>query len=114
MVLSKRLSCSCQHNRSDAMPTDHELRSERPLRLEKSQARVIECLSGTAWITAYAQFDDCVLRSGERYTIPNDGLVLVEAVGSGRIRVHGTAAPRPALLRWLHRHRPHTLITRNT
>ena len=114
MVLSKRLSCSCQHNRSDAMPTDHELRSERPLRLEKSQARVIECLSGTAWITAYAQFDDCVLRSGERYTIPNDGLVLVEAVGSGRIRVHGTAAPRPALLRWLHRHRPQTLITRNT
>ena len=96
------------------MPTDHELRSERPLRLEKSQARVIECLSGTAWITAYAQFDDCVLRSGERYTIPNDGLVLVEAVGSGRIRVHETATPRPALLRWLHRHRPQTLITRNT
>ena len=41
-------------------------------------------------------------------------LVLVEAVGSGRIRVHGSSAPRPALLRWLHRHRPQTLITRNT
>ena len=96
------------------MHTDHELRSERPLRLEQAHASVIECLSGTAWITAYAQFDDCVLRSGERYTIPNDGLVLVEAVGSGRIRVHGSSAPRPALLRWLHRHRPQTLITRNT
>lgn len=114
MVHRKRLSCSCQHNRSDAMHTDHELRSERPLRLEKAHARVIECLSGTAWITAYAQFDDCVLRSGERYTIPNDGLVLVEAVGSGRIRVHSMAAPRPALLRWLNLARPHTLNTRNT
>jgi hypothetical protein len=96
------------------MHTDHELPSERPLRLEQAHARVIECLSGMAWITAYAQFDDCVLRSGERYTIPNDGLVLVEAVGSGRIRVHATPAPRPVLLRWLHRHRPQTLITRNT
>ncbi|SDA77276.1 MULTISPECIES: DUF2917 domain-containing protein [unclassified Janthinobacterium] len=96
------------------MQTDHELRNERPLRLEKARAKVIECLSGTAWITAYAQFEDCVLRSGERYTIPNDGLVLVEAVGSGRIRVHGTAAPRPALLRWLNLALPHPLNTRNT
>ncbi|PLY40074.1 hypothetical protein CSZ94_22935 [Janthinobacterium sp. ROICE36] len=114
MVQDKRLSCSCQHNRSDAMHTDHELCSERPLRLEKSHAKVIECLSGMAWITAYAQFDDCVLRSGERYTIPNDGLVLVEAVGSGHIRVHGTAAPRPTLLRWRNLALPHTLNTRNT
>jgi hypothetical protein len=96
------------------MHTDHELRSERPLRLENAHASVIECLSGTAWITAYAQFEDCLLRSGERYTIPNAGLVLVEAVGSGRIRVHGSAAPRPTLLRWLHLALPDTLNTRNT
>ena len=96
------------------MQTDHELGGAQPLRLEKAHSAVIECLSGTAWITAYAQFDDCVLRSGERYTIPNDGLVLVEAVGSGRIRVHARPAPRPALLRWLNLALPHTLNTRNT
>ena len=28
--------------------------------------------------------------------------------------VHGTAAPRPTLLRWLNLALPHTLITRNT
>ena len=96
------------------MHTDHELRPQQPLRLEKAEHAVIECLHGTAWITAYAEFDDCVLRSGERYTIPNGGLVLVEAVGSGRIRVHAPAAHRPALLRWLHLALPHTLMTRHT
>lgn len=79
------------------MATEHDLHSNRPLRLEHACAGVIECLEGRAWITAYAQFDDTVLQAGQRYTIPNDGLGLVEAVGSGRIRVHA-AAPRHA--RW--------------
>ena len=96
------------------MHTDHELRPQQPLRLEKAEHAVIECLHGTAWITAYAQFEDCVLRSGERYTIPNDGLLLVEAVGSGRIRVHAPAAQRSTLRRWLHRRGTQTLISRNT
>lgn len=96
------------------MHTDHDLRPQQPLRLEKAEHAVIECLQGTAWITAYAQFDDCVLRSGERYTIPNGGLVLVEAVDSGRIRVHAPAAPRPTLRRRLQLALPRTFITRNT
>lgn len=77
------------------MATEHVLHSNRPLRLEHASAGVIECLEGRAWITAYAQFNDTVLQAGQCYTIPNDGLVLVEAVGSGRIRVHA-AAPRHA------------------
>lgn len=96
------------------MHTDHELRPQQPLRLEKAGMAVIECLHGTAWITAYAQFDDCVLRSGERYTIPNGGLVLVEAVGSGRIRVHRAAVHRPAWLSWLHALHPAPFNTRNS
>ena len=79
------------------MATEHDLPSNRPLRLEHASAGVIECLEGRAWITAYAELDDTVLQPGQRYTIPNDGLVLVEAVGSGRIRVHA-AAPRH--IRW--------------
>ena len=79
------------------MATEHDLHSNRPLRLEHVSAHVIECVAGRAWITAYARFNDTVLQAGQRYTIPNDGLVLVEAVGSGRIRVHA-AAPRHA--RW--------------
>ena len=99
------------------MHTDHELRPQQPLRLEKAGRAVIECLHGTAWITAYAQLDDCVLRSGERYTVPNGGLVLVEAVGSGSIRVHGAAPTRRAwrrLLAWPAITSMNTRNTRNT
>ena len=81
------------------MATEHVLHSNRPLRLEHASAGVIECLEGRAWITAYAEFDDTVLEAGQRYTIPNDGLVLVEAVGSGRIRFHA-AAPQRARAWW--------------
>ena len=76
------------------MPTDHDLQLDTPLRLEHASAGVIECLAGRARITAYAEFNDIVLQAGQRYTIPNDGLVLVEAVGSGRIRVHAAAPQR--------------------
>ena len=92
------------------MPTEHDLQLDTPLRLEHASAGVIECLEGRAWITAYDQFDDTVLQPGQRYTIPNDGLVLVEAVGSGRIRVHA-AAPRRA---WWALHIPTLLSTRTT
>ena len=96
------------------MHTDHELRPQQPLRLEKADRAVIECLHGTAWITAYAEFDDCVLRSGERYTIPNGGLVLVEAVGSGGIRVHAAAAQHAVWQRLLAGIFPTLMTTRNT
>ncbi len=82
------------------MPTEHDLQQlDIPLRLEHASAGVIECLEGRAWITAYAEFHDTVLQPGQRYTIPNDGLVLVEAVGSGRIRIHA-AAPQRARAWW--------------
>ena len=92
------------------MPTEHDLQRDTPLRLEHASAGVIECLEGRAWITAYAEFDDTVLEAGQRYTIPNDGLVLVEAVGSGRIRVHA-AAPQRA---WWALHIPTLLSTGTT
>lgn len=92
------------------MPTEHDLQLETPLRLEHASAGVIECLEGRAWITAYAEFHDTVLQPGQRYTIPNDGLVLVEAVDSGRIRFHA-AAPQRA---WWTLHIPTLLSTRTT
>ncbi|WP_176461162.1 DUF2917 domain-containing protein [Janthinobacterium sp. PC23-8] len=92
------------------MATEHDLHSNMPLRLEHAGAGVIECIEGRAWVTAYAEFADTVLQAGQRYTIPNHGLVLVEAVGSGRIRVHA-AAPRRA---WWALHIPTLLSTRTT
>ncbi|MGV7210338.1 DUF2917 domain-containing protein [Oxalobacteraceae bacterium A2-2] len=53
------------------------------MRLERAAGRRIECLSGTAWITAYGLRTDIMLRAGQSFEVPNNGLTLVEAVGSG-------------------------------
>ncbi len=76
--------------------TEYELRENQPLRLEKAYQGVVECLSGKVWLTAYGQANDILLRPGSRYTIPNHGLILVEAIGNGRIRFHpATQARQP-------------------
>ncbi|WP_292931673.1 DUF2917 domain-containing protein [Noviherbaspirillum sp.] len=64
-----------------------ELHENHPLRLVEAAGRRIHCVSGIAWITAYGHATDVFLRPGETYTVPNDGLVLAEAVGESRIRV---------------------------
>jgi hypothetical protein len=70
---------------------EYQLTPNRPLRLEQAGGQTVECLEGTAWITAYGQHADFMLRSGQEFVVPNDGLTLVEAVGGGRIRVGGAA-----------------------
>ena len=67
-------------------------------RIAHAAGRYIECLDGTAWITAYNQKTDFVLRQGKSFEVPNDGLMLVEAVGAGVVRVRLPAA-RPSRLR---------------
>jgi hypothetical protein len=69
---------------------EYKLSSDQPLRLEDAAGRVVEGVSGVTWITAYGQHMDFILRPGQRFVVPNDGLTLVEALGCSRIRV---AAP---------------------
>ncbi|MES2263242.1 MAG: DUF2917 domain-containing protein [Pseudomonadota bacterium] len=69
---------------------EYTLRSDQPLRLEDADGRVVEGVSGTTWITAYGQKTDFMLRPGQRFVVPNDGLTLIEAIGCSRVRV---AAP---------------------
>lgn len=70
---------------------EYTLSSDTPLRLEDAGGRVVEALSGVTWITAYGQATDFLLRPGQRFVVPNDGLTLVDAIGSSRIRL--AAAP---------------------
>jgi hypothetical protein len=65
----------------------YKLTENHPLRLVHAAGRHIDCLSGTAWITAYDQHTDFMLRAGQSFEIPNDGLTLIEAVGTGRVQV---------------------------
>jgi hypothetical protein len=76
---------------------EYRLTENHPLRLAHAAGHHIECLDGTAWITAYGQQTDFVLRRGQSFEVPNDGLMLVEAVGSGAVRVR---LPTPPASRW--------------
>lgn len=69
---------------------EYTLSSDTPLRLEDAGGRVLEGVTGVTWITAYGQATDFLLRPGQRFVVPNDGLTLVDAIGSSRIRL---AAP---------------------
>ena len=50
------------------------------------------CLEGTAWLTAYGEHIDFMLRRGQWFEVPNDGLILIEAAGAGVVRVRLPAA----------------------
>jgi hypothetical protein len=66
---------------------EYRLTENHPLRIAHAAGRRIECLDGTAWITAYGEHTDFMLRQGQSFTVPNDGLMLIDAVGSGVVRV---------------------------
>lgn len=73
---------------SDLPQGEIHLFSNRPLRLNKARGLRIACVSGTIWITIAGQQEDIFLRPGEQHTLRNNGLALVEAIGSGSIRLH--------------------------
>jgi hypothetical protein len=86
---------------------EYRLTQDHPLRIAHAAGRWIECLDGTAWITAYGENTDFMLRQGQSFEVPNDGLMLIDAVGSGvvRVRLPSGSEDRPAqphrLERWL-------------
>ncbi|NRR28736.1 DUF2917 domain-containing protein [Oxalobacteraceae bacterium] len=75
--------------------SEYRLSDTQPLRLTHALGRLIECLSGTAWITVQGQSTDFFLRAGQVFEIPGDGLTLIEAVGASRIRVSQAGGGMP-------------------
>lgn len=73
---------------------EYRLSTNQPLRLEDAGGRVVEGVSGMTWITAYGQHTDFMLREGQTFVVPNDGLTLVEAIGCSRVRVAAPAEQR--------------------
>jgi hypothetical protein len=63
------------------------LRENYLLRLAKVKHGRVKCVSGLALITAYNQLSDVELRPGEVFTVPNQGLILIEAIGACRLRI---------------------------
>lgn len=50
-----------------------------PLRLIRARGREVTCERGCVWITAPGELDDVFLFPGQAWTIPANGLVLIEA-----------------------------------
>ena len=79
---------------------EYRLTQDYPLRIAHAAGRRIECLDGTAWITAYGEATDFMLRAGQSFEVPNDGLMLIDAACSKpvRVRLLASAAPSPTHL----------------
>ncbi len=56
------------------------LQPNRPQRLDAARHAELHVESGTVWITASGAAADLFLSAGERYCVPREGMVLVEAV----------------------------------
>jgi hypothetical protein len=63
------------------------LQPGQPLRLGRARGRRVVCERGCVWITAPGEPDDIFLHAGQHWTIPANGLVLVEAEGSAVVRL---------------------------
>nr|WP_315395471.1 DUF2917 domain-containing protein [uncultured Duganella sp.] len=74
---------------------EYRLTQDHPLRIAHAAGRQVECLDGTAWITAYGEHTDFMLRRGQSFEVPNDGLMLIEAAGAGVVRVRLPADTGP-------------------
>ena len=79
-----------------ASQIEYELTEHHLLRLTNAQGHRVECVSGRALITACGEPRDFELCAGQVFVVPNRGLVLIEAVQHGRIRVAPKAPRRHA------------------
>ena len=66
-------------------PDSVPLAPGRPLRLRHARGRRVFCERGCVWITAPGVASDIFLHAGQRWTIPANGLVLIEAEGSALV-----------------------------
>jgi hypothetical protein len=63
------------------------LRENQPLRLERARGQRICCTAGILWVTLSGEQNDIFLRNGEWLDIADDGLVLIESIGLGRMHL---------------------------
>ncbi len=64
------------------------LHPDRPLRLDAARHAELCVESGIVWITSDLAAGDLFLAAGERYRVPQDGMVLVEALrGMAEVRL---------------------------
>lgn len=71
----------------DLVSSELRLSSNKPIRLSRAQGLRIHCVSGTIWVTAADLLADIFLTAGESHRIDSQGLVLIESINEGFIRL---------------------------
>ncbi|QKS29476.1 MAG: hypothetical protein FAZ92_00632 [Accumulibacter sp.] len=89
------------------------LSDNRPLRLRSARGVRVTCTAGVAWLTVAGEAGDILLTAGESHRVRSNGLALLEAIGTARVRLEPPARRWPTL--WWHvpgrwRHRSLTLL----
>lgn len=77
------------------------LEPDRPLAIRRGRGVVIECASGRLWVTEADKTGDVFLDAGERWRVATGGLVVVEALKAGLMRLHRPPKASARLLRRL-------------
>lgn len=65
--------------------------------LRESRGTLLQCLSGTLWLTQQDDLRDIVLEAGDEALIERDGLSLVSALSDASfVLLHGPLTPQPS------------------
>ncbi|MBL8393156.1 MAG: DUF2917 domain-containing protein [Candidatus Accumulibacter sp.] len=70
------------------------LADNTPVRLLSARGVRVTCTAGLAWLTVEGEAGDIFLKPGDSHQVGADGLALLEAIGSARVRFERSAADR--------------------
>lgn len=75
------------------------LADNAPVRLSRARGLTVRCTAGRVWLTVDGEAGDIILVAGQFHRIRSNGLALLEAIGSGRVRLE----PAPTALAGMRR-----------
>ncbi|MCM8598863.1 MAG: DUF2917 domain-containing protein [Candidatus Accumulibacter sp.] len=70
-----------------------------PIRLPAARGLRVTCTAGIVWLTVAGEAGDILLQPGDSHLICGRGLALLEAIGSGRVRLEKACRPASATVR---------------
>lgn len=74
------------------------LADNAPVRLRRARGLRVVCTAGHVWLTVAGEAGDIHLQTGDSHRIAANGLALLEAIGSGRVRLEWPAPQWPSSL----------------
>ncbi len=69
-------------------PVEIQLKGSNVVRMERTgRAVTIRGTGGVLWVTQEGSLDDYILQAGEAVTLSRGGMIVVQALGCGRMQV---------------------------